>query len=411
MFRELSRPSRMLLLFVAMTTGLAVAPAPATAAPSVRCGDTITTSVTLTRNLRCSGDGLTIGADGITVNLNQHTISGSGTGKGITATERRDLIVRNGTIKEFQVGVHLSLTNGVTVRSLRLLRNGISGQSGSAGLFAEHVTGLTVRGGEVVARGRTSAIVADDASSVVVVDGVKITNGSLHVALGTEDVYVFNSTFRNSALDLYDAFAVTAVSNTFIGSWIALSEASGVWIAENDITGGGISMFIANNVSVRRNTIRSAESAVWVDTTSSHIKIKDNEIIDNQYGVYAKIQTLAESDALTILDNTFSGNGGAGVFIEAEHLGSPRFGLHVGRNVFRANGFTGTDTDAAGRRINDGLHVNVPVGSPLRIYGNRAEGNADFGIEALPAGSVQDGGRNTSTGDPNGCAGVVCARP
>jgi large repetitive protein len=54
-------------------------PAAAKSPPStVKCGDTLTRSVKLTADLTdCPGDGIVIGAAGITVDLNGHTIDGT----------------------------------------------------------------------------------------------------------------------------------------------------------------------------------------------------------------------------------------------------------------------------------------------------------------------------------------------
>ena len=41
---------------------VAVVPAVPASAATVKCGDTITTSVVLTKNLTCAGDGLIVGA-------------------------------------------------------------------------------------------------------------------------------------------------------------------------------------------------------------------------------------------------------------------------------------------------------------------------------------------------------------
>ncbi len=50
------------------------------ASPQPRCGDTITTDVTLHHNLvNCPNNGIIIGADNITLDLNYHTIDGDGT--------------------------------------------------------------------------------------------------------------------------------------------------------------------------------------------------------------------------------------------------------------------------------------------------------------------------------------------
>jgi hypothetical protein len=56
---------------------LAVSPAAAHTNQAVQCGQTLTHSVKLTKDLvNCRGDGLVIGADGITVDLNGHTVDG-----------------------------------------------------------------------------------------------------------------------------------------------------------------------------------------------------------------------------------------------------------------------------------------------------------------------------------------------
>src|SRR4051812_35764056 len=63
----------------ALLTGLSILAAPAGAAPrQLHCGDTVTTSVTLTRDLtNCPGDGLVVGASGITIDLAGHKITGT----------------------------------------------------------------------------------------------------------------------------------------------------------------------------------------------------------------------------------------------------------------------------------------------------------------------------------------------
>ena len=65
------------LALVAALAGAGSASAKSLPSP-VKCGDTLTHSVKLTADLTdCPGDGLVIGADGITVDLNGHTIDGT----------------------------------------------------------------------------------------------------------------------------------------------------------------------------------------------------------------------------------------------------------------------------------------------------------------------------------------------
>ena len=87
------------------------ATAQATAEPvsaSVSCGEVIKQSVKLTSNLDCKTDGIIIGADGITVDLNGHTISGPGvsTSKvGFMLSDQDSVnIVGPGIVQNFQAG-------------------------------------------------------------------------------------------------------------------------------------------------------------------------------------------------------------------------------------------------------------------------------------------------------------------
>ena len=69
----------------ALVVGIAVAgvlalASTAGASTDVSCGDTITTDTTLHHNLvNCPNNGLVIGADNVTLDLNYHRIDGDGT--------------------------------------------------------------------------------------------------------------------------------------------------------------------------------------------------------------------------------------------------------------------------------------------------------------------------------------------
>src|SRR4029450_12122301 len=66
-----------LILVVAGVTGLGAGSA---LASHVRCGDTITSDTTLDSNLvNCPNNGIVIGADNVTLDLNGHTIDGDAT--------------------------------------------------------------------------------------------------------------------------------------------------------------------------------------------------------------------------------------------------------------------------------------------------------------------------------------------
>jgi hypothetical protein len=110
-------PVRQLVLAIVLALGtLALGAGPALAQP-LQCGDTVTQDATLTADLLdCQGDGLVIGAGGITLDLNGHTISGriiSGGDPDQVGIENRghdDVTITNGTVTYFaRGGVHLAL--------------------------------------------------------------------------------------------------------------------------------------------------------------------------------------------------------------------------------------------------------------------------------------------------------------
>ncbi len=84
-------------------------------AEALTCGDTITTDTKLTKNLlNCSGNGLIIGASGITLNLNGKQITGQGNGDGIVVENVSDVVIRGGTVRNF--GLLIFIRNSSNVR-------------------------------------------------------------------------------------------------------------------------------------------------------------------------------------------------------------------------------------------------------------------------------------------------------
>ena len=60
---------------------------PAAAADDL-CGATIVADLKLDQDLTCAGNGLIVGADGIKLNLDGHTITGSGGGVGVGVSSK-----------------------------------------------------------------------------------------------------------------------------------------------------------------------------------------------------------------------------------------------------------------------------------------------------------------------------------
>jgi parallel beta-helix repeat protein len=101
-------PARGLVLvaLAALVAGALALAAPASAG-HVQCGDTLTQDTKLDADLNCSGSGLVVGADGITLDLNGHTITGERQGSGILVQNRHEVSVQGsgGAVRDFTRGV------------------------------------------------------------------------------------------------------------------------------------------------------------------------------------------------------------------------------------------------------------------------------------------------------------------
>ena len=99
------------------------------------CGVTIVDDVKLGHDLTCVGDGLIVGADDITIDLNGYTIAGSGGGLGIAVTGRTNISIKGGTIRNFAVAVRVRTSTDVVIKHNEFVGNpeGIDLHAGSVG--------------------------------------------------------------------------------------------------------------------------------------------------------------------------------------------------------------------------------------------------------------------------------------
>ncbi len=99
------RLSRFLLAVLALTAWMSLTPATAAV-----CGLTITQNTTLTEDLLgCEGDGVIVAADGVTLDLNGHSIVGLRKERtvGVRAEGVKNLTITNGSIAAFERGIYL----------------------------------------------------------------------------------------------------------------------------------------------------------------------------------------------------------------------------------------------------------------------------------------------------------------
>src|SRR5436190_17578311 len=122
------------LILVLVVVGLIAFGRSSAQAAAVNCGDTITTDTTLHQDLvDCPNNGIIIGADNVTLDLNSHLVDGDGTefagcdpnaaicDSGVVNDGHDGVTVMHGRVREFGVGVLLGTTTPGRVRHNRLL--------------------------------------------------------------------------------------------------------------------------------------------------------------------------------------------------------------------------------------------------------------------------------------------------
>jgi parallel beta-helix repeat protein len=109
---------------VACAVGASAGPA---FAVQVSCGQVITVDTKVSNDLEdCANNGLSIGADGVALDLNGHRIDGNGdsTGDGIVIDDGIDAAtVRNGTVRQFNDGIAVGTANGDRIINVDVVRN------------------------------------------------------------------------------------------------------------------------------------------------------------------------------------------------------------------------------------------------------------------------------------------------
>jgi len=147
------------------------------AASSDGCGQVVTADLVLAHDLVCSSSGLLIRANGVTVNLNDHSIIGPGpvlssTGISVGAFTSIE-IIGPGTIRNFRTGIALAGSSDVLITGVTIRDNGWAMQPGSsAGIRIVGSHGVAIEGN--VIKGNQDAGIDIVASTGVAIAGNNI---------------------------------------------------------------------------------------------------------------------------------------------------------------------------------------------------------------------------------------------
>src|SRR5262245_2898620 len=145
-------------MLAAVLTLLPAFPGAATA-PAVACGTTIVEDFTLEEDLTCPGTALVVGADGIKINLQGHTLTGAGAGSGLQVAGRTGIRIFGGIFINFAAGILVGNSSDIEVKNgtFRGNTDGIDLQLGATGVTIKENKFLDNRARGIMNRGGTSA--------------------------------------------------------------------------------------------------------------------------------------------------------------------------------------------------------------------------------------------------------------
>src|SRR5688500_14230600 len=97
------------IVVMACVTGLGAARS------TVRAETTVVDDVTLPQDLVCIGNGLSVGASGIRIDLNGFTIQGSGGGTAVAVVSHTEVTISGGSIRQFAVGIRVNYATNLEI--------------------------------------------------------------------------------------------------------------------------------------------------------------------------------------------------------------------------------------------------------------------------------------------------------
>jgi large repetitive protein len=369
-------------LLAASALSLALAPgAQAGQAVQVSCGETITADTTLESDLiDCPSNGIVIGADDITLDLNGHTVDGNGKPVkkcpknepcdiGLVNDGHDGVTMSNGSVREFGTGVFVG----------RARHNRVLGIASSRNDFF----------GIVLAESARSLVRDSSGSNNPAPDGDGLG------LFGSHDIRILNNSFRRNAqlgIHVVDSSDNLIKGNLFFrnGDFGILMEGERNQVRGNRCVRNGTCVIVApgNRNVIARNRLSRDGSGIGIEKGRGNLVAGNVVVGARRQGIYLGLNEPAIGGVGTVVRGNVVRGSGADAFTVRK---ADDRSLLKG-NIARGAGDDGFDIENAS----------------TKLTGNRAVRNVDLGIEA--AFGVIDGGGNKAggNGNPLQCRNVFC---
>jgi parallel beta-helix repeat protein len=390
---------------VAVAVSLAAGSSAAAAGPV--CGDTISSSTTLRSDLRdCPGDGLVIGADDITLNLNGHMIDGDavsgGDNVGVRVDGHQGVVIRHGTVQEFDHAVRLTGSSHNQVVHLVATRNG-DVDVGRAILVDSGSDQNLIARNDASGNGRSGIAVLDSHNNVVAFNRTA-RNGVAGMGIfgGSENRVIANVVSDNADNGIAWGNGTTGgvVARNRIsgnpGGGLGI-EGDGANVLHNRLIANGDNFIVFGNHNlVRANLAKDASAGFGVSVEGGTGNVVTANIVLGAARDGIRVDTFAPDDFPTT-DTVIRRNLVRGVGVD---------GISVGTETTNPVINTRIEHNRVSRSTDDGIDV---LRAETVLLGNLANHNGDLGISATPGTIDAGGNRAHRNGNPAQCVGVVCA--
>lgn len=342
---------------------------------SLACGTVIIVNTTLDRNIGpCAGDGIVVGADNITINLNGHDIvgtpgPGSGTQAGIRLPARTGVSIvgkkqrgrSRGAVREFDAGILINGGGSNKVENL-VVRDNIGPLDSNSflgdGIAVLHSSNNTIVGNLVAHNGRF--------------DGIGV------LGLGSD-----SNTIRDNTVE--DNVGISEAESPPVGPGVVPfyinAPGHGIFVSHFLDQPVGTDLFISGN-DVLRNSVRRNDGSGISTVANFDAVIAGNRVENNARQYYGNFNRLHE-------DYPPSSVIGIGVTTsDSFRRDNVQTNVVVKDNVVNNNGLIGIQIAASGNRVlrnrvfdNGALGINVDSQAfGNSIVGNRTAGNLLFDL-------------------------------
>ena len=267
----------------------------------------------LAENITAATTAIMLGADDVTIDLMGYTLAGpdSGTNYGIYMNGRRNVEIRNGTVRDFARGIYEYGASGKDHRviNVRTVSNGLSGihLKGDGHL----VKNCTVNDNGASAASSCYGIYVASRSTLIgntaCENGASATNSCYGIYAGPGSTITGNSVCENGA----SVSGGSAVYGIYAGTTSTVSDNTASSNGPLATTGDVYGIYVDNDSLVTGNTVGtngvSASSNVYGIYAWTGSKVTGNMVMEN-----AKVGLLARRN-VRVMDNTIEGNGSDGL--------------------------------------------------------------------------------------------------